>query len=99
MTVALAGLLAAGAALALAMMAGRQAWLLATVLAYSAAVGWIIHRDMTLLMPALAIAIALGILGLGVAVQDSVSTQDVTNDHTAFKVNGGGGSPCSNIGQ
>ena len=62
--------------LGFAVVAGRERWLLAAVLGYTAVLSWIIQVNMDLVMPALAMAIALGALGLGVILHREMLTQD-----------------------
>ena len=78
MTGEFVGLLVAAVLLAMAIAWGRQSLLMAAVLAYAVVVSWIIHRDLGMLMPALGIAIGLGLAGLVRVVLRETSSQDDT---------------------
>lgn len=91
-------LLAAGILLAVAIVRGRQSLLMAAVMAYAVVVSWIIHRDLGMLMPALGIAISLGLMGLVRVVLREASSQDDTVRGTVTKVNTSNSVVAENIG-
>ncbi len=91
-------LLAAAILLAVAIARGRQSLLMAAVMAYAVVVSWIIHRDLGMLMPALGIAISLGLMGLVRVVLRETSSQDDTVRGTATKVNTSNSVVAENIG-
>lgn len=91
-------LLAAAILLAVAIARGRQSLLMAAVMAYAVVVSWIIHRDLGMLMPALGIAISLGLMGLVRVVLRETSSQDDTVRGTVTKVNTSNSVVAENIG-
>lgn len=93
-----AGLLAAAAMLVVAIALGRQALLMGAVVLYSAVVSWIIQRDLGLLMPALGIAIGLGVMGLTKMVWREISSQDDTGCRIMKKISTSNRSIIDNIG-
>lgn len=99
MTVELSALLAAAAALAVAMLAGRQGWLLLAVATYTAAVSWIIQSNMALLLPAFAIAIGLGLVGIVLSMRGELPKRDVTIRHERRKSITNNSQEIENIGQ
>lgn len=86
MTLELTALVAVAVLLTWATLAGRQSWLLIAVLTYTIAVSWIIQRELDLLIPALGIAIALGVLGVAHALRGDVASQEDTCCHKRIKV-------------
>ncbi|MCR6630615.1 MAG: hypothetical protein NVV74_11515 [Magnetospirillum sp.] len=98
MTPELATLVVAALCLGCAIVVGRQGWLMAAVLGYTAAVDWIIHRDLTLLMPALSLAIVLGVMGLGIIVQREILSLDDTSRHHSSKINANNLTAFENVG-
>lgn len=91
-------LLAAAILLAVAIARGRQSLLMAAVMAYAVVVSWIIHRDLGMLMPALGIAISLGLMGLVRVVLRETSSQDDTVRGTVTKVSTSNSVVAENIG-
>ncbi|MBC7905186.1 MAG: hypothetical protein H7Y60_00350 [Rhodospirillaceae bacterium] len=86
MTLQLTALAAVAVLLAWATLAGRQSWLLIAVLAYAIAVSWIIQREMDLLFPALAIAIALGVIGVIQALRSDTASPGDTISNNKIEV-------------
>ncbi|HLO78119.1 MAG TPA: hypothetical protein VK196_16820 [Magnetospirillum sp.] len=91
-------LLGAAAFLVFAIYRGRQASLMAAVLTYMLVVCWIIQRDLSMLMPALGIAIVLGGAGLGAVIYREILSHDDTFRHPSFKTNTNSSSIEGNIG-
>lgn len=73
---AIIALAASATLLAYAIATSRQTALLAAVVSYAAVVSWIVHNDLDLLMPALGVAIMLGVAGLSAAVYREILSQD-----------------------
>lgn len=84
--------------LAYAILRARQGVLMAAVAAYAGSVTWIIHRDMGMLMMALGVAIALGVLGLGVVVWNMIPAQNDTTCHAGGKADTNNDPAADNIG-
>jgi|GEM_PF-4495470 hypothetical protein len=63
-----AALIGCAAAVAVAVLRRNQIAVLVAAGAYAAVIGWIIRDDLSLLMPALGLAIALAVLGLAVVL-------------------------------
>lgn len=78
MMLELTALAAVAILLTWATLAGRQSWLLIAVLAYTIAVSWIIQRQLDLLIPALAVAIALSVVCVIQALRRDAATPDDT---------------------
>lgn len=78
-------LVAAAAMLTYAILSARETVLMAAVLCYASVVAWIIQRDLSLLLPALALAIVLAVMGLGIVIYRENSSQDDTSPHHASK--------------
>lgn len=91
-------LVAAAAILAYAILGAREAGLMAAVLGYAAVVAWIIQRDLSLLMPALAVAIALAVTGLGIVIYRETSSQDDTSQYRMAKLRTNNKVASENIG-
>lgn len=91
-------LVAVAALLAYAILRARQGVLMLAVLAYAGVVAWIIRQDMGLLMMALGVAIALGILGLGAVVWRVLSSQGDADRHMACNKNTSRRPVVENIG-
>lgn len=73
-------LAAAAAVLGYAILTAREVGLMVAILCYASVVGWIIQRDLSLLMAALGGAIALAVMGLTVVLyRDGVSQSDTPN--------------------
>lgn len=71
-------LAAAAAFLAYAILTAREIGLIAAITCYAAVVGWIIQRDLSLLMVALGGAIALAVMGLAVMLyREALSQEDM----------------------
>lgn len=98
MNASFVGLLAAAILLAVAIAKGRQSLLMAAVMAYAVVVSLIIHRDLGMLMPALGIAIGLGLMGLAKVVWREVSTQEDTSCRILPKMSTSSRQPAENIG-
>ena len=98
MNASFVGLLAAAILLAVAIAKGRQSLLMVAVVAYVVVVSLIIQRDLGMLMPALGIAIGLGLMGLAKVVWREVSTQDDTSRCILPKMNTSSGVSVENIG-
>lgn len=98
MNAAFVGLLAAAILLAVAIAKGRQALLMVAVVAYAVVVSLIIQQDLSMLMPALGIAIGLGLMGLVKVVWREASTQEDTPRRILPKMNTSSRQPAENIG-
>jgi hypothetical protein len=91
-------LAAAAALLAYAIFSARQPALIVAVTAYAAVVSWIIHRDLTMLMTALGLAIVLGVTGLAVVIYREVAIQDDTIHNTSRRMRTNRRALSENIG-
>lgn len=91
-------LAAAAAFLAYAIFSASQVALMAAVATYATIVGWIIQRDLSLLMTALGLAIVLGVAGLGVVIYRELLSQDDTPRHTQRKLRTNNRALVNNIG-
>lgn len=91
-------LAAAAGGLAAAIFSARQPPLMAAVLTYAAVVGWIIERDLGLVMAALGLAIVLGTIGLVAVVFREMSSHDDTSRPTSRKLIANNSPVISNIG-
>lgn len=98
MEIEVIALAAAASLLAAAIFTARQPALMAAVMTYAAVVGWIIQRDLGLLMAALGLAIVLGTIGLVAVVCREISSHDDTYRPTARKLNPNNRAVISNIG-
>lgn len=88
----------AAAFLAYAIVSARQATLMVAVMAYAAMINWLIQRDLSLLMPALGVAIVLGVGGLSKVVHRALTSQDDTVRHSKRKLRTNNRAYLSNIG-
>lgn len=98
MNASFVGLLAAAILLAVAIARGRQGLLMGAVMAYAVVLSLIIHRDLGMLMPALGIAIGLGLMGLAKVVWREVSSQDDTSRCIISKMSTSSRPMAENIG-
>lgn len=88
----------AAAFLAYAIVSARHATLMAAIMAYAAVVDWIIQRDLSLLMPALGVAIVLGVGGLVKVVHRALLSQDDTVRYNKRKLRTNNRAYSTNIG-
>lgn len=65
----------------------REMALLAAVMGYAAATSWLLLRDLSFVLPALGIAIALGLFGVVQMLRGEPMTQDDTTRHRAVRIN------------
>lgn len=98
MSVEAAILFAAALLLAVAVLRGRQSLLMAAVLAYAGVAGWLVQSNLDLLGTALALAIGLGIVGLGRAVHHLITSQDDTSCDNSRKKSANNRVLVQNIG-
>jgi phosphotransferase system glucose/maltose/N-acetylglucosamine-specific IIC component len=82
----IAALCAAALFLGGAMLIRRQIWLMFSVITYTATVCWIVQNDLGLLLPALGIAIVLGLAVLAMTICREVMSQDDTECNVTIKV-------------
>ncbi len=74
----------AAALLLIAIRLRREGVLLAAVTAYTNTTIWLLHRDLAFVLPALSIAIALGLMGIVLTLRiGEVATPSVTKRHRA----------------
>lgn len=94
----IAALLVAALCLGGAMLVRHQGWLMAAVILYAAQIAWIVQVNLDLLLPALAIAITLGVLAVSAAMHRELASQDDAECHAMPKLTANRRRLAGNIG-
>lgn len=98
MSLASIALIAAAIFMVYAILTARQAALMVSVLGYAAVTGWIIHSELSMLIAALGLGIALGVAGLSVVIHRALSSQDDMVGHISHEMITNNRSATENVG-